>query len=251
MTKEPRNSKQTLLFHCTNSDSLNCILKSQYFRYSYCLEPHVIPNNRGKFCIQNFAFAMVCFADLLEDELERHMKQFHSDSFIIMEKQWAMNNRISPVLYYYDKSLSLLAIKGIIKQIDFSSENLLMKSTELLMPFLKPYQGKYFLKCTNKESNEIVQFYLEREWRSFPFITDRKRLFLTEKEFLDEKFRDINTKEIEASYRLSFAWENIHKIGCPNEKKDEIVQTIKDTFHISTEEALDKIINWEVKNNIN
>lgn len=60
----------------TSSNGLRGILSSMYFQPSFCLEKAEYLSNS-----QNFAFAMVCFADLLNEELPSHMKRFHSISF--------------------------------------------------------------------------------------------------------------------------------------------------------------------------
>ena len=41
-----------------------------------------------------------CFADLYTDELIDHMHQFNADSYIMMEKTWAKEKKICPVIYY-------------------------------------------------------------------------------------------------------------------------------------------------------
>ena len=39
-----------------------------------------------------FAFAMVCFADLLKVEVKSHLKKFNKKCYIQMSKEWAKNN---------------------------------------------------------------------------------------------------------------------------------------------------------------
>lgn len=79
-----RNAKRSLLindnlemalhlYHCTNSNGLRGILTSMSFHPSYCLEKADYLSNS-----QNFAFAMVCFADLLNEELPSHMNRFQN-----------------------------------------------------------------------------------------------------------------------------------------------------------------------------
>lgn len=56
--------RTTKLYHCTSHHCLMEILKTKYFLPSYCLESGEYLTNGI-----NFAYAMVCFADLLHSEL--------------------------------------------------------------------------------------------------------------------------------------------------------------------------------------
>lgn len=97
------------LYHCTNSIGLRGILTSMSFQPSYCLEKaDYLPNS------QNFAFAMVCFADLLNDELASHMNRFHSTVYFKMCREWAIRSGINLVCYYFKNTPFTAGIRKII-----------------------------------------------------------------------------------------------------------------------------------------
>lgn len=73
---------QTKLYHCTKIESLKNILKEKAFRPSYCLEQANYLESKT-----NFAFAVVCFADLMNTELKEHMRIFNSNCYIEMSKK--------------------------------------------------------------------------------------------------------------------------------------------------------------------
>lgn len=73
----------------TSSNGLRGILSSMYFQPSFCLEKAEYLSNS-----QNFAFAMVCFADLLNEELPSHMKRFHSSAYLKMRREWAIRSGV-------------------------------------------------------------------------------------------------------------------------------------------------------------
>ena len=263
------SERQTNLYHCTKSDSLIKILGSKYFRYSYCLEEDYGRKDNG-FNNELLAYAMVCFADLYTNELWSHTHQFNADSYIIMEKSWAKEKRICPVLYYNRDSLSNWAFLAMIKYIldinkDFVSlyatkeygrinENVgvldriwdnadkLHKSLELFRPFFKRYEGCYFLKNEGRFSDEPTEFFLEREWRSFPVVQNREKIYLSEKEYRDQNTLNNAVKELERNNKLEFQWKDIKKIGCKKEKKAEVIKTIKDSFDIDAKEIKNKIV---------
>ena len=83
------------LHHCTNFESLCSILDSKEFWPSFCLEQSDFMKE-----FSEAAYAVVCFADLLSDEVRRHLYTFKKDSYIKMRKEWAVANTISPVVYY-------------------------------------------------------------------------------------------------------------------------------------------------------
>lgn len=101
----------TKLYHCTNYSSLIKILESKYFRLSFCLEKAEYLSGLD----YNFAFAMVCFADLLQNEVNNHLKRFSADAYIIMKKEWALKHGISIVTYYTKTSISSIAFKNLIE----------------------------------------------------------------------------------------------------------------------------------------
>lgn len=245
-------TEKTNLYHCTKGDSLIRILESKYFLYSYCLEEYCV-HKENKIVLEKRAYAIVCFADLLENELPDHISQFHSDSYLMMDKKWAKNKRISPVIYFNINSLSNLAFLSINnrkKELSaFKNEygidkidDILEKSIELIRPYFKLYRGKYFIKGTDEESNEEVEFFLEREWRSFPVVERYEHVYLDINDYKDPEKRNMYQKQLfEHGYCLKFDWDDILKIGCCRKKKREVIQAIQNTFGVDRKTARKKI----------
>ena len=208
---------------------------------------------------------MVCYADLYSDELLDHMHQFNADSYIMMEKSWAEEKQVCPVIYYNRNSLSnwaFLAMNlyaydldkdfaSIIEenhQIDENGANLierihkLYKSIELFRPFFKRYDGQYYIKDEKRFSNEKTEFFLEREWRSFPAVQNGERTFLTENEYHNEELRDAALFELEKNNKLEFVWKDIKQIGCKEGEKSVILHTIHESFGVDEDEAENKTV---------
>ena len=259
------DNRQTNLYHCTNSNSLVGILSSKYYRYSYCLEEYYGRKDKG-FTVKMIAYAMVCFADLYANELKAHMRQFKADSYLMMEKSWAKEKKICPVIYYnrdswshwaflamilyaYDLDKDITSIIQNNNQVDEESANLierihkLYKSIEIFRPFLKRYEGQYYIKDEDRFSDNTTEFFLEREWRSIPFVTGGERYFLDLQDYHNEEIRNKASQELlEHNYCLEFEWKDIKQIGCQKEKKVGIIKTLMDSFGIDEKEAENKIV---------
>ena len=94
------------LHHCTDFNSLCSILDSEAYWPSYCLEQSDFMKE-----FSEAAYAVVCFADLLTNEVKRHLNNFKKDSYIVMSKEWASKNLISPVVYYTKDSIPSATMK--------------------------------------------------------------------------------------------------------------------------------------------
>lgn len=226
-------NKATQLYHCTNHSALCDILKSKQFYPSFCLEELTIyPNESMK-----MAYAVVCFADLLKQELEVHMRNFHSDSYIIMDKEWARNNNVSPVIYYTDHSLMSVILKNILEHAAFTNKKenknslKFFNSVSLFMGFLKQYEGRYFIKDKNVYS-DVTQFYKEREWRYLPMPTNYEAFYITEDDYKNETIRKVKTEElITNGYSLKFELNDIIEIGVPLSARKVFKETIIKAFN--------------------
>ena len=234
---------KTHLYHCTNYNAIYSILTSGYFRPSYCLEEFsVFPDNHIK-----MAHAVVCFADLLSDEIQKHMNTFHSDSYIRMTKEWAIKKRLAPVIYYPNNSYISVLLKSII---EFAMErsggttNKTVKftnATNLLMGFLKQYKGKYWDKKKNTFSEEVL-FYTEREWRYLPLPKNKEAYYISEENFYDKEFKEKKLKElVDHGYILKFSWRDIEEIGVPISKKSELTNIISHLWQLKEKDVAEKI----------
>jgi hypothetical protein len=201
------------------------------------------------YVVKKIAYAMVCFADLLEKEVEEHMEQYTADSYIVMNKKWALQNDLSPVIYYGKKSLPHCSLLFLTKRIKLlydaglAGARELINAIGLLRPYYKMYEGHYFIKGTDKQSKDPVQFFLEREWRSIPSVKGREHYYLDLKEYLDEDIRNKAIEELlDHNYCLRFEWDDIKQIGCKEEEKSTIQHTIHESFGVGIDEAENKII---------
>lgn len=238
--------RKTNLYHCTKADSLVKILESKHFRYSYCLEEYYM-HKGNRYTLEKLAYAMVCFADLLEEEVSGHMKQFGADSFIVMDKKWAVRNNLSPVIYYSKDGLPNYAYLSLTKNIidllgeGGTQEKIVTNAIELLRPYFKQYEGHYFINGKDEPSKETVEFFLEREWRSIPFVTGGERFYLDLVDYLDEDVKNKAKQELlDHGYCLSFEWKDVLKIGCKEEQKNEVLQIIHESFGV--DENKDEIL---------
>lgn len=186
---------ETKLYHCTKFDSLKAILKAMAFKPSYCLESADYLKEK-----HNFAFAVVCFADLMDSEVKEHIESFHADCYLQMSKDWARNNRVSNVVYYHKQTIGSFAFREL--------DNF-TKGVSLLMALLKQYKGHYWDKNKSEWSQKDVQFYNEREWRFVPIVKQGEAYYLEEDEFLNETIREEKLDELRGNKEnwLHFTWE--------------------------------------------
>ena len=235
----------TNLYHCTKIDSLKKIIDSKCFLPFYNLEVQSFMR-KGT----NSAYAMVCFADLPNENLESHMNDFNSDSYISMSKEWAINKWLSPVTYYTERSIMYSAVHD---RINYCAKNMekMKKSDDgkrfvdylaYELAFMKEYSGKYYIKDEKRWSDEKRIFYNEREWRYVPFPMNGEAYYLTEEEYKDENLRSDKFQElIKKGHALSFEWKDILQVGVKKEDVDNIIDVIKNSFSIKESEVERKI----------
>ena len=241
-----RKNQTTQLYHCTNHFALCEILKSKQFNPSFCLEELSIYANEPL----KMAYAVVCFADLLKQELRTHMANFHSDCYIIMDKEWAKRERVSPVIYYTDNSLMTFVLKNIVEYAtitnkDENEENLkFFNSVCLFMGYLKQYEGRYLIKAKNTFS-DVTQFYKEREWRYLPIPLNYEANYISEEDYKNEKLRKEKTQELIAhGYVLRFELKDIIEIGIPRSIKKKFIDIIRKSFGKEEQEEITQKIRF-------
>lgn len=210
----------TELYHCTSFECLKSILASQAFYPSYCLEKAEYLRNK-----QDFAFAMVCFADLYFEELPLHMEKFKYSCYLKMSKEWAMRNGLAPIIYYTKKNCPLSACLGnIIDQTleeiaDGKTDTPFVKSVNVLLSFLKQYEGQYWMDG-KEDWSENTQFYTEREWRYIPLVQNGEAYYLEPEQFKNMAFRKQKRDElIQHGYILRFSIDDVLEIGVSNQQE--------------------------------
>ena len=187
------------------------------------------------------AYAVVCFADLLLDEVKRHSANFNSDSYIVMSKEWALSNDVAPVIYYYPETISAIAIRNwthycVNKKMSTSEnieETLVTNITNLMFAYMKQYEGVYFNNKSKNFSDDRRVFFLEREWRWVPFVENGEAYYLTKELFLDEKIRTEKRDElINHGYILQFTPEDVKEVGIPQDKVETFRQIFGEKYKV-------------------
>ena len=209
------------LYHCTNSNGLRGILSSMYFQPSFCLEKAEYLSNS-----QNFTFAMVCFADLLNEELPSHMKRFHSSAYLKMRREWAIRSGVNPVCYYFQNTPFMAGVRKIIEKAAEENKQAIeandmeaqftpfLNGVNIMMGYLKQYEGCYWMG--DRWSPETI-FFTEREWRYLPLVENGEAYFLPEEEFHKDVIRNKQKQIlIKHGYVLRFSVEDIEEIGIKN-----------------------------------
>jgi len=166
-----------------------------------------------------------------------------------MDYKWAQKNYICPVIYYDDKSLTRNAFKLIVEHASkllennhqlSSVERSFFNASNLLFCYFKQYSGQYYNRNTKLFSDQIVDFYTEREWRYLPIVKNGEANFLTEEDYLNEDLREDKRRElIENKYSLNFDWDDIIQIGCSD--TCPVIDSLSKSFGISRELAASKV----------
>lgn len=225
-----------LLHHCTDFNSLCSILDSEAYWPSYCLEQSNFMHD-----FTEAAYAIVCFADLLPDEVERHSTNFNSDSYIVMSKEWALRNKVAPVIYYYPETISAVAIRNwtrycVNKKMPTSKnieETLVTNTTNLMFAYMKQYEDFYFDDNKKGFSDETRVFFLEREWRWLPWVENGEAYYLPKESFLDDNIRNEKKQELlKNGYKLYFTPENVIKVGIPEEQVDAFKKKFGEKYKV-------------------
>ena len=224
------------LHHCTKFDSLRSILESRHFRPSFCLEQSDFMEE-----YKSGAYAVVCFADLLSNEVERHLNSFNADSYIVMSKEWALKNGVTPVIYYYPETISAVAIRNWTrycanKKMPTSKnieETLVTNTTNLMFAYMKQYEGVYFNSKKGDFSDDRRVFFLEREWRWIPFVENGEAYYLSKELFFDENIRkDKRNELINHDYTLKFSPEDVIEVGIPQIQVEDFRQKFGEKYKV-------------------
>lgn len=227
------------LYHCTSLNALTSIFRSRAFYPFFCLEEASYLKDSVR-----FAFAVVCFADLRRSELKEHMRNFSSEVYVKMSKEWAIRKNVSPVTYYSEKStLSSTIYRALI---DYTAkhkdEREIFYPVNLMLGLLKQYRGHYYDKNLKAFSSREVCFYLEREWRYLPLVMDGEAYYMEESDFLDESLRRAKQQElVEHKYVLDFTWDDVLEVGGSFKHSVALVNIISKLFSVSKLEAASKI----------
>jgi hypothetical protein len=189
------------IFHYTNTiHKLIEILKYGFVPY-YCLEDYQFLNKK----LPKIALPMVSFCDVPLSHAYTPMSKYGFYA-IGMKKDWAIRNRISPLLYSIDKSPITKSFVAIYKT---GKNSLTDKTSEFkhhqsrlryFISFMKPYQGTL---VRGKKLHSNYRFYDEREWRFVPDNSSNRYRLFTEDQYKKERAK-ISDKKIKFPVNLMF-----------------------------------------------
>ncbi len=190
------------LFHFTpTKENLLSILNRRFYvRYSLEIFDTILDKGTSELVVP-----MTCFCDIPLSQIKNHTAAYGSYA-IGLSKFWGIRNQVSPVHYVYPNSTTSEILKSLSDQLQLffdiednknesnennylsqlpnevqrfveshkTQENLKVaeKVLELqgqlahFIRYLKPYEGKIYRN--EKYSDEIQNFYEEREWRYVP-----------------------------------------------------------------------------------
>ena len=143
------------------------------FIKQYCSENIYVSQKRKI----NIAIVMVSFTDIPLVDYKKYCRKekidnkfelgYYGDYGIGLTKEWAITNRLNPVLYIQQKSLAAESLVHLVKELkSIEKENFEKKiKTAPLIYYSKNYEGK---NPKNEASDSIYRFYNEREWRYVP-----------------------------------------------------------------------------------
>lgn len=218
--RDMANISSTDLFHFVGKETyLKSILAEQSFWPFYCIE--YCWNQR------HWAIPMLCFCDIPLSQIKIHIGKYGGDGYGIgMKKSWAIENRITPVVYASWKSDIYKKLKEVSKTLIPSTAEKDLSMEERLLYRVKRITAsgyEQYLNNNNNKSknakNKKVKFYNEREWRYVPEVTEDIHMVPWDplknpikKDFTNRLSE--NTKE----KRLKFSTNDVVFIIIPNEE---------------------------------
>ncbi len=227
MIKKSNTISANTVFHFTkNLSNLKNILKHGFYPH-YCVESWELYFNNKK----ALAVPIICFCDIPLSQIKDHI--FNYGYYAIgLTKNWAIKNKVSPVLYSYKDSdlinclsenltyatnLNDVFIKA--AQKIKNNKNIIDTFSSLLtnairtFSYMKPYEGNKWED--GKFLKKTIRFYDEREWRFVPIIKPNKKKdntipypFLDSSTFQFKKLlEEANSKLVK--YKLAIAFSDI------------------------------------------
>lgn len=246
------------LFHFTHQDALLSIIDEGFIPF-FGWEVTEL-DDYGKHPIRIEKFPRVCFTDLPLNLIKEHTEKY--DRFAIgMNKRWAIQNGLNPLLYIQKNSIigstlsmlteSLIEYHETLRNSNIRSyglETILQRLADLnhmLGRYTKPYEVENDQTITHSESLEEIKilaarYYDEREWRFVPLIKVEELINENVWPVLTASNDDLN--RISRKYTRTFELNDIVSIVVPEESKKELIANhLADRFNRSTAEIEDII----------
>ena len=183
------------LFHFTDKDILKSILKDGFYAL-YCKE-QILSTVFNKNLAAQY-IPMVSFCNIPLTMVKSHCSLYGSYG-IGLTKQWALRNRINPVLYSYRNSALMKTYSASQKEYEeLVKEGLNNKAQKVFINnfiksviYLKPLEGR------NKKGKPTF-FYDEKEWRYVPSLANMSNIMLSHRKIVagDVDFRFPNREKV-------------------------------------------------------
>lgn len=248
------NISANTLFHFTKSvENLESILKNNFYpRLCYENFMGTILNAPPDIIELEKAIPMVCFCDLPLSQITKHTETY-GEYALGLSKEWAIKNKINPVLYAYPNSDFSEIIKNLLINLPPPNkfENLTLKKNDFnnqlmsAIQYVKPYEGN--IRENGKITDKKIRYYDEREWRFIPKFSEKRSVpMMLRRGGEDEKeaFIKVNN-EIENldKLHLSFEPNDIKLIVVKSEAEilsmvDKVIQLKRDKFSYSDVQIL-------------
>jgi hypothetical protein len=199
----------------------------------------LILNDSKAFRGHDLGIPMICFCDISLGQIVKHV-QLYGSYGIGMKKEWAVKNRLNPVIYLNKDSLIADPISNIMENAwklpaDKELESIrseLISSWQILQFFSKPYSGSFVHRgklYTNKK------FYDEREWRFIPISkTNNMVCGVLSKEHMLEKEKLLKSNDQLKGYSLHFTPDDVNYIFVA--KESQIHSIVNDLRRMKNED---------------
>lgn len=185
------------LFHFTNEFKYLRLSIEEGLWPRYCIEK--------KWHGKDIAIPMLCFCDIPLSQVKEHIGGYGCYG-IGVTKEFARNNKITPVTYLHQGSLLYNKLDYYISKFQTPSTNHKeMEFEEMMLYYIKKVSGY------NKNSELKRKFYDEREWRYIPSITDNTHLVILTGKY-DEVLIKNEMSKLTASCKLKLTPEDIKYI---------------------------------------
>ncbi len=211
-------SSSTLIHFTSSKDALKCILADN-FKIKYCRE-----SIRLHSLEEVLHIPMVSFCDIPLSQIKRHIASYGHYG-IGLSKEWAMKNRLNPVLYVQGSSTLAQSYEELMKNLLKGEEDGVVdgKARDMardIVRYIKNYEGPL-----NRQGSSVDKYRYsdEREWR---YVPDRGES--CEMMYISQQFEKIGKEAANAclaSMRLTFDPDDIKYIII--EKDDEISEFIE------------------------
>ena len=186
-----------------------------------------------RYCIEkkwngkDFAIPMFCFCDIPLSQIKDHIseKKGYGCYGIGVTKEFARENKITPVTYLYQGSLLMNKISYYISLFDTPSVNSKnIDYEEFMLYYVKKVCGY------NKDDEPRRKFYNEREWRYIPEITEDVHLEILTGDYEQDDIITEYSKRTEKN-KLILKSQNITYIIVKNESEiNEIINVLKKRY---------------------